>query len=176
MYFLQKMGLQPSSRLLDIGCGPLRAGVHLMRYLDCGNYFGIDYNTSFIQAARQIVENEGLAVKAPALSIIDNFDFASLGRDFDFMIAFSVLNHCNLIQQKQFFRAAPGTLKAGGRLYVTHSFWFNDSFLKGSDLSVARVFNRPEDVDRELHMSDWGFAENSEIFPILELSRKPQPE
>ena len=170
LYFLKKMGLQRSSKLLDVGCGPLRAGVHLIRYLNRGNYVGIDYNESFIRAARQTVEDMGLSEKKPILSVVDNFDFTCLDGKFDFMMAFSVLNHCKRSQQKHFFRMAPGALKEDGRLYITHSFWFDDSLLKGRDLSLGRVFSQPTDIDRDLYMPDWGFSEDAEIYPILELS------
>jgi SAM-dependent methyltransferase len=171
LYFLKKMGLQPFCRLLDIGCGPLRAGVHLVGYLDSGNYFGIDYNESFIHAARRIIDDTDLSGKEPVLRVIENFEFARLNSDFDFMLAFSVLNHCKRSEQKHFFKMVPGVLKKAGKLYVTHSFWFDNSFLKGTGLSVKRVFNKPNDIDQKLHMPGWGFTENSEIFPILEISR-----
>jgi hypothetical protein len=44
--YLISAGLQPSHVLLDIGCGPLRAGVQLIPYLDPRNYYGIDINKS----------------------------------------------------------------------------------------------------------------------------------
>ena len=34
--------LRPSSRVLDVGCGALRLGYWLMRFLDPGCYFGIE--------------------------------------------------------------------------------------------------------------------------------------
>jgi len=37
--FLRKMGLKTHHQVLDIGCGPLRGGIPLIRYLDAGNYF-----------------------------------------------------------------------------------------------------------------------------------------
>ena len=40
--FLVKRGLKPHHRLLDVGCGALRGGVHFVRYLDPGCYHGID--------------------------------------------------------------------------------------------------------------------------------------
>jgi len=37
LHFLQQAGLQPQHRLLDIGCGPLRAGQFFIRYLEPEN-------------------------------------------------------------------------------------------------------------------------------------------
>ena len=48
--FLLKSGLKKSYCLFDIGCGSLRGGVHFIRYLNKGNYVGIDKNLCLIQA------------------------------------------------------------------------------------------------------------------------------
>lgn len=48
--FLVQRGLQPHHALLDVGCGPLRAGVKLVPYLDPGNYYGIDLSDILIEA------------------------------------------------------------------------------------------------------------------------------
>jgi hypothetical protein len=40
--FLIGQGLQPHHYLLDGGGGSLRGGVHLIRYLEPGHYFGVD--------------------------------------------------------------------------------------------------------------------------------------
>src|SRR5476649_335832 len=52
--FLKKMGLRPSDFLLDIGCGCLRGGVHLIPYLDPGHYFGTDINAALLEAGWRI--------------------------------------------------------------------------------------------------------------------------
>jgi SAM-dependent methyltransferase len=116
--FLCERGLLPGARLLDVGCGPLRAGVHLISYLDPGNYFGVDYNQDFIRAAKQIVSQEGLDHKRPSLDVIHDFSFCD--GDADFALVFSVLNHCDAQQRELFFRNIPRAMRRGGRVYVTH--------------------------------------------------------
>lgn len=44
--FLRSRGLRSNHRIVDIGCGSLRAGVKLVAYLDPGNYYGTDINPS----------------------------------------------------------------------------------------------------------------------------------
>ena len=41
---LIQLGLRPQHRLLDIGCGSLRAGKRFIPYLDAERYFGIEPN------------------------------------------------------------------------------------------------------------------------------------
>src|SRR6476619_314261 len=52
--FLVSQGLARSDKLLDIGCGCLRGGVHLVEYLDASNYYGVDINESLLQAGYQV--------------------------------------------------------------------------------------------------------------------------
>ena len=40
--YLISHGLQPGDRMLEIGCGNLRAGHLFIDYLSAGNYYGID--------------------------------------------------------------------------------------------------------------------------------------
>jgi hypothetical protein len=42
---LYALGLRQHHRLLDVGCGSLRAGRMLIAYLEPGNYAGIEPNT-----------------------------------------------------------------------------------------------------------------------------------
>lgn len=39
---LQRLGLPRSASLLDYGCGPLRAGLRIIRYLDANKYVGFE--------------------------------------------------------------------------------------------------------------------------------------
>src|SRR4029077_4699401 len=84
LFFLKRMGLAPFHRLLDVGCGPLRAGVHLIKYLNSTLYCGVDYNFDFIQAAMKLVsEDSHLAEKLPDLFHLDNFNFSEINGVFD---------------------------------------------------------------------------------------------
>jgi len=47
--FLIQEGLKPELTLLDIGCGPLRAGLLFIKYLAPGNYTGIDISQEAIK-------------------------------------------------------------------------------------------------------------------------------
>ena len=85
--FLMRNGLAAHHTLIDIGCGALRCGIPIIRYLDCGNYFGLDINSSLIEAARSELANEGLTNKHPQLLVNEKFDFGRFGVHFDFAIA-----------------------------------------------------------------------------------------
>ena len=83
--YLVSQGLQPHHYLLDVGCGPLRGGVHFIRYLEPGHYFGVEKNAAVLEAAReQELPRYGLQEKSPTLVAMENFDFPSLGQSFDY--------------------------------------------------------------------------------------------
>lgn len=51
---LVQQGLKPQHFLLDVGCGSLRGGVHFIRYLEPGHYFGVDESRELLDAGRRI--------------------------------------------------------------------------------------------------------------------------
>src|SRR6266545_606207 len=52
--FLISRGLREHHRVLDIGCGSLRAGVKLVKHLRAGHYAGSDLNESLLTAGYEI--------------------------------------------------------------------------------------------------------------------------
>ena len=94
--FLERRGLQPTDRMLDVGCGALRGGVHFIRYLDAGNYSGIDAQQWLLDAGTDELAKAGLTDRRPQLLCDATFDFARFGTTFDVALAQSVFTHINL--------------------------------------------------------------------------------
>ncbi len=96
---LQSRGLEPTHTVLDIGCGSLRGGVHLIEYLEAGRYFGIDTNEALIEAGYAIeLAQAGLQSKCPRSNLIcsQSFEFEAVGCEVDFGLAFSLFTHLPL--------------------------------------------------------------------------------
>ena len=91
--FLLDRGLQPQHKLLDIGCGCLRGGIHFIEYLEPNNYYGLDINASLIAAAQQEIEQARLQAKKPHLLVDSQFAIAKFEQQFDFMLSVSVFTH-----------------------------------------------------------------------------------
>ena len=91
--FLLKSGLKPNHKLLDIGCGCLRGGIHYVKYLQDGNYYGMDINQSLIDAGKIELEEAGLLKRRPNIIVDDKFSFEKFNSKFDFMISVSVFTH-----------------------------------------------------------------------------------
>jgi cyclopropane fatty-acyl-phospholipid synthase-like methyltransferase len=90
------MGLKTHHTFLDIGCGPLSAGLLLIPYLQPGNYVGIDIRKEPIAEAHIQIAKADLAEKNPLLIVSNTFGRHELGvRKFDYIWASHVLYHMN---------------------------------------------------------------------------------
>lgn len=120
--FLRAHGLLPEHRVLDLGCGALRAGIHLVRYLESGHYYGLDLNSHLINAGyERELRPLGLAAKLPLdhLKVSADFGASQFGVAFDFVIAHSVWTHLPLDEIGRCLRQVAPTLAPTGRFYAT---------------------------------------------------------
>lgn len=93
--FLVSQGLRPSDCLLDIACGCLRGGVHFIRFLDAGNYLGIDKEARLIElGVDQELGRETLNLKRPEFVVSSDFEFSFSKRP-NYSIAQSLFTHLN---------------------------------------------------------------------------------
>jgi SAM-dependent methyltransferase len=93
--YLLRHGLKPGARMLEIGCGNLRAGRLFIDHLDTGNYYGIDISPEILLAAQDTVTEFGLQGKLPHLTLVRDLrlEFMPPGQ-FDIVHAHSVFSHC----------------------------------------------------------------------------------
>jgi SAM-dependent methyltransferase len=92
--YLLGHGLKPGMRMLEIGCGNLRAGRLFIDYLDAGNYYGIDISPDILLAAQDTIAEFGLQAKLPHLTLVQDMRFAFLpAGQFDVVHAHSVFSH-----------------------------------------------------------------------------------
>ena len=89
-------GLCPSSRVVDVGCGVLRAGYWLMHFLEPGCYMGIEPRRDEVeQGLRFIVEPELVARAQPRFAYNDDFDLTVFGTPVEFVLARSIWTHAS---------------------------------------------------------------------------------
>lgn len=88
------LGLRGHHKVLDFGCGSLRAGRLLIPYLDPGCYFGIEPNAWLIEDAldRQ-TGRDIVTIKRPVFSDSAAFDATVFGQRFNFILAQSIFSH-----------------------------------------------------------------------------------
>lgn len=117
--FLKQQGLQPGHKLVDVGCGALRGGVHFAAYLERGNYYGLDVNPSLIEAGRLELAEAGLQDKAAHLAVSDRFELDSFAARFDYGIAVSLFTHLPMNHLIRCLVQVRRTLAPGGKFYAT---------------------------------------------------------
>lgn len=117
--FLVAQGLQPSDKLLDVGCGSLRGGLHFIPYMDRAHYTGIDISEELLKAGEAELRNAGLESKEPRLVHMGRFEFSSLGTTFDFALAQSVFTHLPLNSVISCIMNIDQVLVSGGRFFAT---------------------------------------------------------
>jgi SAM-dependent methyltransferase len=92
--YLLKQGLRPSDRMLEIGCGNLRAGRLFIDYLDAGNYYGLDISPDILLAGQRTLAEFGLQEKHPQLFPVSDLKFGFLpSSHFSVVHAHSVFSH-----------------------------------------------------------------------------------
>lgn len=120
---LRDHGLRPDHKVLDIGCGCLRAGVKIIAYLEPDNYYGID--------ARQPLLNVGYRRELAKLGLEgrmnrDNLCTSAVAEharlaegSIDYGLCIQVMTHYPLNYLRTVLENAAKYFKPGGRLFVS---------------------------------------------------------
>jgi ubiquinone/menaquinone biosynthesis C-methylase UbiE len=117
--YLVEQGLEPGHRMLDVGCGSLRGGVHFVGYLEDGRYHGLDINPQLLEAGRGELARAGLGDRRVELIADEAFSFGRFGERFDFALAQSVFTHLPLNSIMRCLSEMERVLVDGGRFYAT---------------------------------------------------------
>lgn len=120
--YLRKQGLLPDMRLLDLGCGCLRGGVHFIRYLNAGNYYGIDLSQQLLDAGYETeLKSANLQERMPQKNLrqSSSFDATPFGVSFDAALAISVFTHLPLNHIRLCLARLTDVMKPGSCFYAT---------------------------------------------------------
>jgi SAM-dependent methyltransferase len=176
--YLKNAGLLPQHRLLDVGCGALRGGLHFIRYLNPGNYYGIDMNESLIRAGREVeLPRAGLAGRNPHLLVISAFEFQQFHSTFQFALALSVFTHIPINAIQRCLVSISRVLEPGGRFFATY---FPAAKLHALDLIVhsfgdSRVTTNSDDDPFHYHLSVFEFLTNDLLLRVESLGDWDHP-
>lgn len=119
---LLQHGLRPEHRLLDIGCGSLRAGVALVPVLHPGHYHGIDYLGALIEEGyRQEIVPLGLDTRLPRENLAEEQAFLVPfpGVTFDVALAQSVFTHLPVNHLRLCLARMRPRMREGGLFFCT---------------------------------------------------------
>lgn len=117
---LLRAGVRPTSSVLDVGCGALRAGNWLMRILDPGRYFGIEPNHDMLAAGESLIEPELLRRASPSFAHNDDFDLSVFGEQWDYVLARSIWTHAAKEQITAMLSSFAACAAPGAALLATY--------------------------------------------------------
>jgi ABC-type polysaccharide/polyol phosphate transport system ATPase subunit/SAM-dependent methyltransferase len=117
--FLREHGLRPEHHVLDLGCGSLRTGVHLLKYLDEGHYVGVDHEAAILEAGIKIeAPRAGVDPARGHYYVASVTNLAMLDGSFDVIFSAGLVQDLALEDVAKMFAAAVPKLARGGRMFV----------------------------------------------------------
>lgn len=161
---LVTLGMRDTHRLLDIGCGSLRAGRLFIPYLRKGRYFGLEPVPDLIeQGLSHELGHDILKVKSPTFRYNADFDLECFETKFDFMLAQSIFSHTSRAQIEQCFRHAARVMQPQGIFAAT--FFDGGPDYNGDSWTVKALFGMnsmkamAEDAGLECYPIDWAHVD-----------------
>jgi len=118
---LTALGLTEEHRLLDIGCGSLRAGRLLIQYLMPDRYVGVDPNGwLWRDAIKSEIGEDIIAIKRPLLIESGDFALSQIGsQTVDYAVAQSIYSHAGASMMAVSISAIARILKPSGQFLFT---------------------------------------------------------
>jgi SAM-dependent methyltransferase len=138
-------GLRNEHRFLDIGCGNLRLGAHLVPYLDEFGYVGIDISHRIVTAALDTIRTFKLQSKLPRIFLVAETNYEFFPENyFDVANAHSVFSHLPPEEIEKVLRETLRVLKPGG--------WFDFTFFNRSEVGnhLKEDFYYPQQMMLEI--------------------------
>lgn len=159
---LKHFGLKPSHTFLDLGCGALRGGQHFISYLEPKKYTGLDSHPDLTRIAKKEVSSLGLDSKAPVILQTANLKFEETKMSFDYILAFSVLNHLQQSEIEEFVAHFENVLGPKTTAVLTHGHGFDSE-------AILKKFGGRAVIQAELPLAPekFGWESPSELFPII---------
>ncbi|RDX99331.1 hypothetical protein CR513_17633, partial [Mucuna pruriens] len=127
-FLAQFSKLRADSRVLEIGCGTLRVGLHFIRYLNPDHYHCLERDELSLMAAfRYELPSQGLLFKRPLIVKGDDMDLSKFGSGvmYDLIYASAVFLHMpDKLVWVGLERLATRLKPYDGRIFVSHNIKF----------------------------------------------------
>jgi len=164
--FLKQHGLRRDYKLLDVGCGNLRGGIPIIKYLDVGNYYGVDVRKIALDDGKLELKEKKLLNKKPSLRLIKSFSEIELDVKFDVIWAFSVIFHLSDDILDECLALVAGTLDKDGRFFFNPNLGKQGEHKKRTWLQFPVVYRTMRFYEEKLtrhglYLWDTGFNKMS---------------
>lgn len=134
--------LTPNARVLEIGCGTLRVGLHFIRYLNPGNFHCLERDElSLMAAIRYELPSQGLLHKRPLIVKGEDMEFSKFGPGmYNLIYASAVFLHMpDKLVWVGLERLVEKLKPYEGRIYASHNIKFCSRL--GGDECTRRLNN-----------------------------------
>ena len=123
-------GLRQDSRCVDYGCGTLRIGQHIIRYLERGAYWGVDIDFEFLSHARRLIGDELISDKEPNLRVISEHSLLEAAQaNPDFIFSYKVIQHVHPDELTDYMRGFQLLVGTESKAFIFNANWRdNDTF------------------------------------------------
>ncbi|KAJ8440164.1 hypothetical protein Cgig2_003489 [Carnegiea gigantea] len=127
-FLAESTHLTPDARVLEIGCGTLRVGLHFIRYLKPGHFHCLERDELSLMAAfRYELPSQGLLHKRPLIVKGEDMDFSRFGSGvvYDLIYASAVFLHMpDKLVWAGLERLVDKLKPYDGRIFVSHNIKF----------------------------------------------------
>lgn len=177
-------GLKPDDVCVDYGCGTLRMGFHAIRYLEPGNFIGLEIDQALIDEGVKNVGPELIGKKRPEFHVISAEAVArAASRKPALLYSLKVLIHVHPDELEEYFGNILAIVGESGVGLVTGK-WSSGATFQISRKSWAHSLAAIEAIVTRLggkvavgNEDDYGFEEFGEAGKTgrLEITRSPTP-
>lgn len=155
-FLAEAANLKPNAKVLEIGCGTLRVGLHFIRYLNPGNFHCLEKDElSLMAALRYELPSQGLLHKRPLIVRGEDLEFSKFGSDvaYDLIYASAVFLHMrDELVWTGLERLVDKLKPYKGRIFVSHNIKFCTRL--GGDKCIERLASLGlESLGRQTHDS-----------------------
>ena len=127
---LTRNGLTEDTVCVDYGCGTLRIGVHVIKYLGWGAYWGLDIDEAFLDKGRELIGTRLYTEKAPHLRVISPASITEAAASKPtFLFSISVMIHVHPNELEQYFHNIMAIIGDSGRAIVSGKWSDGDTRL-----------------------------------------------
>ena len=115
-----QLGLREHHHVLDVGCGSLRGSRFFIQYLLPKRWVGIEPDVSLVADGIEFETGRDIhELKKTEFHHMSNFELVAIGRDFDFVLAQSILSHAGWDVVEKIFRQVRRVLVPNGKFLAT---------------------------------------------------------
>jgi hypothetical protein len=122
--YLLHLGLKPEHICVDYGCGTLRIGQHVIRYLAPDHFWGFDVLPQFLKTGPALIGDELVLQKRPRLRLVAPKAIAEANRERpDIVYSYKVMQHVFPDDLDEYLGNISSLIGSWGLAYIMDSKW-----------------------------------------------------